>query len=60
MNVTRGLKLHDLILSFLLLSRKNIGSKTFFALIMWGIELLILCDFLDLGCLRIIATSQQP
>ena len=30
MNVARGLKLHDLILSFLLLSRTNIGSKTFF------------------------------
>ena len=30
MNVGRGLKLHDLILSFLLLSRTNIGSKTFF------------------------------
>ena len=30
MNVARGLKLHDLILSFLLLSRTNIGLKTFF------------------------------
>ena len=30
MTVARGLKLHDLILSFLLLSRTNIGSKTFF------------------------------
>ena len=30
MNAARGLKLHDLILSFLLLSRTNIGSKTFF------------------------------
>ena len=31
MNADRGLKLHDLILSFLLLSRTNIGSETFFA-----------------------------
>ena len=30
MNVARGLKLHDLILSFHLLSRTNISSKTFF------------------------------
>ena len=30
MNIARGLKLHDLILSFHLLSRTNIGSKTFF------------------------------
>ena len=30
MNVARGLKLHDLILSFILLSRTIIGSKTFF------------------------------
>ena len=30
MNVARGLKLHDLILSFLLLSRTNIGSKFMF------------------------------
>ena len=30
MNVAKGLKLHDLILSFLSLSRTNVGSKTFF------------------------------
>ena len=30
MDVARGLKLHDLILSFFLLSRTNIGLKTFF------------------------------
>ena len=30
MNVARGLKLHDFILSFILLSRTNVGSKTFF------------------------------
>ena len=57
MNFTRCLKLHDLILSFLVLSRTNIGSKTFLRSL-W--KVLILCDFLDLECLRIIATSQQP
>ena len=30
MNVARGLKLHDLLLSFRCLSRANIGPKTFF------------------------------
>ena len=55
--VARGLKLNDLILSFILLLRTNISSKTFlFSL--W--KVLILCDFLNLDCLRIIETSQQP
>ena len=43
MNVVRGLKLRDLILSFLLLSRTNIGSKTFFRSL-WKVW--VLCDFL--------------
>ena len=55
--VARGLKLNDLILSFILLLRTNISSKTFLCSL-W--KVLILCDFLNLGCLRIIATSQQP
>ena len=41
MNVAKGLKLHDLILSFLLLSRTNISSKTF-AFIMEGMGTLLL------------------
>ena len=57
MNVARGLKHHDLILSFLLLSKTDIGSKTFLRSLC---KVLILCDFLNLGCLRIIATSWQP
>ena len=57
MNVARGLKLQDLILSFLLLSRSDIGLKTFFALIMYVV--LILCDFSKFGCLRILVTSQK-
>ena len=56
MNVAGGLKLHNLILSFLLLSRTNIGSKTFFRSL-WKVW--VLCDFLNLSCLRIIATSRQ-
>ena len=56
MNVASGLKLHDLILSFLLLSRTNNGSKTFFRSL-WKVW--VLCDFLNLSCLRIIATSRQ-
>ena len=55
MNIARGLKLHDLILSFRLLSRTNIGSKKICSL--W--KVLVLCDFLNLSCLRIIETSQQ-
>ena len=43
---TRGLKLYDLILSFLVLSRTNIGSKTFLRSL-W--KVLILCDFLKFG-----------
>ena len=54
-NVARDIKLYDLILSFLLFSRTNIGSKTFHSL--W--KVLVLCDFLNLICLRIIATSLQ-
>ena len=45
MDCTRGLKLHDLNLSFLVLSGTNIGSKTFFALIMEGIDTLRLFKF---------------
>ena len=42
----KSLKLHDLILSFYLLSRTNISAKTFsFSLS----KALILCDFLNLG-----------
>ena len=41
MDFTRGLKLYDLILSCLVLSRTNIGSKTFLRLL-W--KVLILCD----------------
>ena len=55
MNVARGLKLHVLTLSFILLLKRNIGSKTFFRSL-W--EVLVLRDFLDLSCLRIIATSR--
>ena len=47
MNFTRDLKLHDLILSFLELSRLNVGSKNF-ALIMKGIDTLWLF-FLKFG-----------
>ena len=50
MNVARDLKLHYLFLFFLLLSRKNIGSKTFLGSLC---KVLLLCDFLDWGCLRI-------
>ena len=56
MNVDRGLKLHDLILYFLLLSRTIIGSKTIFRSL-WKIW--VLCDFLNLSCRRMIATSRQ-
>ena len=48
MNVARGLKLYDLVLSFLLLLRANIGSKTFFRSL-W--KVLVLCDFLNLSFL---------
>ena len=44
MNVAKGLKLHDLILSFLLLSRTIVGSKTFL-FIMEGIGTLRLFEF---------------
>ena len=49
MNVARGLNRHDSILSFLSLSRTNIDSKTFLRSLC---EILILCDFLNLVCLR--------
>ena len=55
MNVARVLKLHDLILSFLWLSRTNIGSKTFFRSL-WKVW--VLCYFLNLSCLGFIATSR--
>ena len=42
-----SLKLYDLILSFLVLSRTNFASKTFLRSL-W--KVLILCDFLNLGC----------
>ena len=57
MNIAKDLNLHDLILSFLLLFRTNIGLKSFLRTLY---KVLILCDFLNLGCLRIIATSRQP
>ena len=44
MNVARGLKRYDLILSFLLLSRTNIGSKTFFRSL-WKVW--VLCEFFE-------------
>ena len=51
------LKMHDLILSFHVLLRTTIGSKTFLRSL-WKVS--ILCDFLNLGCLRIITKSRQP
>ena len=54
MNAVRDLKRHDF--SFLLLSRANIGWKTFLRLL-W--KVLIHCDYLNLGCLKVIATSRQ-
>ena len=56
MNVARDLKLYDLILSFLLLSRTNIGLKTFFRSL-WKVW--VFCDFSNFNCLRIIAASRQ-
>ena len=46
----------SLIVSFLLLSITNIGSKTFFRSL-WKVW--VLCDCLNLSCLRIIASSRQ-
>ena len=58
MNVDRNIKLHDLILSTLLLSKTDIGLKRgFFA--KKG-TILELCDFKNGGCLRILIAARQP
>ena len=57
MNIARDLKLNDLFLSFLLFLRRDICLKT---ILRYLCKVLIPCDFLNLGCLRILAMSQQP
>ena len=56
--VARYLKLQNFILSFLLLSRMNIGLKK--QKLRTLCKVLILCDFLNLGCFGIKASSRQP
>ena len=56
MNVDRNIKLPDMILSTLLLSKRDIGWIFFLKM---G-KVLEHCDFKNGGCLRILVAARQP
>ena len=57
MDVDRNIKVPDLILSTLLLSKTDIGLKSFFAKKAQFFEL---CDFKNGGCLTFLVAARQP
>ena len=57
MNVDRNIKVPDLILSTLLISKTDIGLKRFFRKL--G-TILKLCDFKNGGCLTFLVAARQP
>ena len=57
MNVDRNIKVPDLSLSTLLLSKTDIGLKRFFRKI---VTIFDLCDFNNGGCLTFFVAAHQP
>ena len=57
MDVDRNIKVPDLILSTVLLSKTDIGLKCFFRKIGAMFEL---CDFKNGGCLTFLVAARQP
>ena len=57
MDADRNIKIPDLILSTLLLSKTDIGLKRFFRKIVTIFEL---CDFKNGGCLTFLVAARQP
>ena len=57
MNVDRNIKVPDLSLSTLLLSKTDIGLKRFFRKI---VTIFDLCDFNNGGCLTFVVAARQP